>query len=386
MIIETTCPKCPNTVYIKSKKYGKGNFITDTKDKKSTYHRDTCPSGDFNDSDILESSYSIRKNYINKNKYRGEFDLLLLDPLTEIANNFNKHYSDILGGKRILLIKYDKTNYISNNDKYRSFFPEDYYKLNITPLVADSISGEELIWILNKTKTIERKRPGGISPFELLRSISKEKSSIPEYNKFYLFDRKININKELKSTYIYDVISEEITNDNAEDIISELIANEMNAELVDFLLNGEKALFRSKTSRLEELQKILDLKKEIGKQGEKFVLKEEIKRLNSLGLKDLARKVKQVSNHNVSAGYDIVSYSEKGKGKFIEVKTSMYDSNYFYMSNNEWEKAIKLKYNYFIYKVALKPEKRIIRIIKNPAGSDNKEFVREANSYKVRLF
>ncbi|GAH59987.1 unnamed protein product, partial [marine sediment metagenome] len=89
----------------------------------------------------------------------------------------------------------------------------------------------------------------------------------------------------------------------------------------------------------------------LGERGENVVLMQERKYLLELGKDNLARKVKQVSKKNVSAGYDILSFEPDGRKKYIEVKAT--SRSYkgivsFLISSNELEKAKELE-NYYIY-------------------------------------
>jgi len=89
----------------------------------------------------------------------------------------------------------------------------------------------------------------------------------------------------------------------------------------------------------------------LGERGEIVVLMQERKYLLELGKDNLARKVKQVSKKNVSAGYDILSFEPDGRKKYIEVKAT--SRSYkgivsFLISSNELEKAKELE-NYYIY-------------------------------------
>lgn len=87
-----------------------------------------------------------------------------------------------------------------------------------------------------------------------------------------------------------------------------------------------------------------------GSKGEELVLKEEKKRLKKLGKFDLANKVLRVSVDDDSKGYDIHSFEEDGRDRYIEVKTSTSKGNSirFFMSQNEYNAARTLS-NYFVY-------------------------------------
>ena len=99
---------------------------------------------------------------------------------------------------------------------------------------------------------------------------------------------------------------------------------------------------------LEELMEKQQKQAEQGRLAEEFVVAFEKARLkNSL----LADGVKQISDIDVTAGYDIISFDDEnaeGYNRFIEVK-SYHNTPQFYWSSNEYATAQKLGCRYFIY-------------------------------------
>ncbi|ACT13345.1 MULTISPECIES: DUF3427 domain-containing protein [Pectobacterium] len=90
----------------------------------------------------------------------------------------------------------------------------------------------------------------------------------------------------------------------------------------------------------------------LGSQGELLVLHYEKNELIKAGRADLAEKVKQVSEMNCAAGYDILSFDSDGNEKYIEVKTTMGGKNtVFYISENEVKVSKACEEKYFIYRV-----------------------------------
>ena len=77
--------------------------------------------------------------------------------------------------------------------------------------------------------------------------------------------------------------------------------------------------------------------KKLGLDGEKFILEQEVLRLNSCEREDLASKIEHTSVMiGDGAGYDIKSYNEDGSQRFIEVKTTKGGINTgFYITPNE---------------------------------------------------
>lgn len=124
---------------------------------------------------------------------------------------------------------------------------------------------------------------------------------------------------------------------------------------------------------------------EIGSKGEQLVLASEEERLSKFP--HLVRKINQVSLIDDTLGYDILSFDEDGSERFIEVKstTQKWSNNVnFYLSNNEWEKAKKLK-NYWIYRVFdIDGQPEIIRI-ENPFLGDSNRYFMLPTNYFVQL-
>lgn len=125
---------------------------------------------------------------------------------------------------------------------------------------------------------------------------------------------------------------------------------------------------KNRLMSLKQLEEKLKINKEAGEKAELFVMDYE---QNRLGI-PLASKVKRISEIDVSAGYDIVSFQSSSSTYadcFIEVKAVTSD-NSFYWSKNEYETA-KLKGNqYFLYLVMLSKINELDyspKIIQNPA-------------------
>lgn len=96
---------------------------------------------------------------------------------------------------------------------------------------------------------------------------------------------------------------------------------------------------------LKKTQEQIDL----GDAGENLVKQEEIKYLNKLHLLDLACKVEIAKD---GEGYDVLSFDENGKEKFIEVKTTMAgEYTPFYLSDNEIEFMRIKKGQYSVYRI-----------------------------------
>jgi hypothetical protein len=91
-----------------------------------------------------------------------------------------------------------------------------------------------------------------------------------------------------------------------------------------------------------------------GEKAELWVLKYERDYLISKGKTELAGKVNRVSETDDSLGYDILSFDEMGKEKYIEVKSTigkLGDNISFLITSNELIKAKELQ-NYWIFYVS----------------------------------
>jgi hypothetical protein len=143
---------------------------------------------------------------------------------------------------------------------------------------------------------------------------------------------------------------------------------------------------RRKKFSLEQLLKQQADQSKRGLEAEEFVLELERKRLP-----EMARKIRRISDFDVSAGYDIVSFEGNGAehyDRFIEVKCYI-GLPHFFWSENELDVA-KIKANQYI--LCLVDYTRIGEpgyqptFIKNPyeAVFDGDEWLVNASSYRVQ--
>jgi hypothetical protein len=77
--------------------------------------------------------------------------------------------------------------------------------------------------------------------------------------------------------------------------------------------------------------------RKLGRDGEELVFQFEMERLKQRDRPDLAKKIRWISEEDGDgAGYDILSFDEKGKERFLEVKTTVgSDITPFYITRNE---------------------------------------------------
>jgi hypothetical protein len=77
--------------------------------------------------------------------------------------------------------------------------------------------------------------------------------------------------------------------------------------------------------------------RKLGRDGEELVIQFERERLKQQDRPDLAKRIRWISEEDGDgAGYDILSFDEKGKERFLEVKTTVgSDTTPFYITRNE---------------------------------------------------
>lgn len=152
------------------------------------------------------------------------------------------------------------------------------------------------------------------------------------------------------------------------------------------ILVAKHCQVKRKQLTLEQLKKQLEDNEAAGEKAELFVLQFEKERLGY----PLCEKVRRISEIDVTAGYDIVSFdSNKSQepDRFIEVK-AVSDTG-FYWSRNEINIA-KLKGDkYYLYLIEFNRVNQpdySPQIIQNPAKNvlDGEEWLFEAQSYLVK--
>lgn len=125
-----------------------------------------------------------------------------------------------------------------------------------------------------------------------------------------------------------------------------------------------------------------DRNRTLGKNGEERVYQSEILRLNSEGRQDLAKKVKWVSQEDGDgAGYDILSFSQTGKERFLEVKTtSGHQRTPFFLSRNEKDFAEERPDGFRIFRLYEFGKDPKAFVIKPPLEN---QLILEAANYKA---
>lgn len=101
----------------------------------------------------------------------------------------------------------------------------------------------------------------------------------------------------------------------------------------------------------EQLSQLQGAQKDIGSQGEDFVLQYERQRLAGLSLR--LSEIAIVGRQDVGLGYDIASFegpASTARDRFIEVKTFV-GTPHFFLSQSEWAAATKIRDHYYLYLV-----------------------------------
>jgi len=136
---------------------------------------------------------------------------------------------------------------------------------------------------------------------------------------------------------------------------------------------------------------LFEVRRQCGQLAEDFVLNKERERLSECERDDLAQLVKKISDQNIAAGYDILSFDGKGSDifpdRFIEVKGTVGNQILFYISKNELEMARKLRDKYWIYcvlNVKMIKSKKLI-MMRDPYETifQNKNFTVEPVLWRV---
>lgn len=155
-------------------------------------------------------------------------------------------------------------------------------------------------------------------------------------------------------------------------------------QLRDIIVTGDQARVTRLIDNISPY--FIRIRKLIGEKAELFVLEFEKNRLGA----PLAGKVRRISEVDVTAGYDIISYNSvksKETDRFIEVKAI--SSSGFYWSKNEYETAKLKGETYYLYLVDLHKINQpdyVPEIVQNPAVAimESEAWLVEAQSYSIR--
>ena len=195
-------------------------------------------------------------------------------------------------------------------------------------------------------------------------------------------------NNEFNS-FLYRTFGKPPSNDKEKKLLEAFPPIEkVNAEVIDYQILGKKYRNNSfsnknKNKYKPDYKSQNDRNNRLGARGENIVynLEKKFFQKNKFDL----RKLKQMSEKDDSLGYDIQSLDEKGKTKYIEVKSTRNSSDVinFIISSNEKEEAKNLN-NYYVYVVleahTLHP--KVIQI-KDPINTYEKKMNITPINYRV---
>ncbi len=135
----------------------------------------------------------------------------------------------------------------------------------------------------------------------------------------------------------------------------------------------------------EDFRKLQERRFEIGQLGEKYIVKYERRNLIKIGRNDLADKVRRISEEDIGAGYDILSFDINGGSKYIEVKTTTGTGSTFELTANELHTAEKLGQQYWLYFVRdIGGTPQVTKVL-NPSDKIGKLIDIQPTAYTVRL-
>lgn len=162
----------------------------------------------------------------------------------------------------------------------------------------------------------------------------------------------------LTQDFIYSVTTyygQDFTGRYKEQMKSKNLTPAMEYVAVDQLMVSEHSshsIVNSKTPLKIDYVKRQRENSRLGKIGELWVYKCEVKRLADAGRKDLAKKVVWHAQEDDSKGYDILSFDEEGNEIYIEVKTTNGGINTpFFISAQEMAVSHAFPEKYRLYRV-----------------------------------
>lgn len=223
----------------------------------------------------------------------------------------------------------------------------------------------------NNTLTIDNL---GTELYHLIEEIDGKKNLDGNLNQKFFLANIIQKSEILKDTKIINVLKKSKIEFSKEGIKNKINTNEL-ASIADGIgeLFIDSRLFQKEQSycvidnRLsdyvsklkrgrsiseEDLYRILDIKKEVGRIAEEKCIEYEKDRLKHMGEELLSTGIIRISEHDQRLGYDVISYSGKNNDirpdKFIEVKGTKSRNPEFFLTENEVNAARELKENYYI--------------------------------------
>jgi len=320
--------------------------------------------------DKKTQEYKFIKKFANANRALSSLK-------TEISNliQFARSASlkDIKSVKLSPMFK-GKILFLYYPDRYINIFSEEYidYFIGNIGLPSDDSN----IDLIDKRELI--------FTFKMEDSIMKE-WKMWEFSDFLYTQFGRPPKKKSTPTVLRDYIDFKEDYPNLRDIRPEFIILE---------IDSAQGLSKKERKRALSITKIVDFEKEnkknkrLGEHGELVVLNAERDSLRKMDKAGLADRIRQISKENTSAGYDILSFEEDGRNKYIEVKStnnSPSSQANFLITINECEKAKKLKnfYIYIVFDVRSKNPK--IWRLRDPFSFQDKGLTLTPISFRVEI-
>ncbi len=280
---------------------------------------------------------------------------------TSVSDNFKDKERE-----KIVLEYRKQIEYIKNKvfpfeescEKYYLNFLEQYYQENIykkrsgNEKIEKSIS--EFSSMIDEVEEINKKL--------IFKNIDEKLFKYKVYLIGKKLDHQYQINKKFNTFNDLKINNKIQKKENSIDI-SKIISNKENEEINNKPKNEEKPFIKSippekryvTPRKIDNWEEINKKRKETGDKGEEIVMAIEREFLESVNRKDLADKIKHVSLEiGDGLGYDILSFSENGKEKYIEVKSTTVSIDLpFNLSSNELRFLQDNRETAFIYRILI---------------------------------
>jgi hypothetical protein len=135
-----------------------------------------------------------------------------------------------------------------------------------------------------------------------------------------------------------------------------------------------------------ELEKRLEIQRQIGRVGELLAVRFETSRLSGMGYPRPKQFIQHISKRHSGAGYDILS-STPTERRYIEVKSSLRGLSAFYITENEVQTLRRLVEEAYLYLVKITNLKRklgkVYHVVRNPIEQLDRLSLLTAVAFKV---
>lgn len=318
---------------------------------------------------MLENSLRMSKNLLNSNNYFPQKMIVQyasLEPermrmlfselyneeedLVERAGNFQKGVNEInhkhFEGKNsyqdrravlvYLCLKYPERYYLFKHEMFKNFAPLIDFGYSPKKGTIEQVLQYLTMCALIRAEIV---KDGELLKLHKTRLGEKEYSD-PEYNL-------------LTQDIIYSA-TRHLNFENSSEFSLEPASLRLTKREIDFTpIKVESMLKGSFINHIENAKR----NKQIGDLGEILVFEYEKERLTKLNVE--RKPFHSSKDEGDGLGYDILSYDEKGKPIYIEVKTTLGSANTpFFLTSNEINKSKESENSYFLYRLFNFDEKK----------------------------